>query len=110
MRRRLLDNVLTSISALCVFQVIRDFTQEYHSDNTYSWINIVITLVELIVFLIILSNFYYKKRMLVDAFDLLKTMSKNNKLHTLREVIMVVNDQYEKSKNKYKISNAEFQY
>lgn len=48
--------------------------------------------------------------MLVDTFDLLKTMSQNNKLHPLREVVMVVNDQYRKSKDKFKINNGDFQY
>ena len=65
---------------------------------------------EIIIFLVILSNFYCKKRMLVDAFDLLNTMSQNNKLHTLREVVMVINDKYKRSKNEYNIKNAEFQY
>ena len=95
MRRKIIDNTLTCISALCVFQIIRDFIQGIIClDDTYSLINIVITLMEIIIFLVILSNFYCKKRMLVDAFDLLNTMSQNNKLHTLREVVMVINDKY----------------
>lgn len=111
MRRKLLDNTLTSISALCIFQLIRDFIQDFCcTGDDYYWKNIIITSVEVIIFLIILYNFYYKKRMLVDAFDLLKTMSQNNKLHPLREIVMVVNDQYEKSEYRYKVCNAEFQY
>lgn len=111
MRRRLIDNTLTCISALCVFQIIRDFFQDiFCLDDANPWINVIIILMEFLFFLMILSNFYYKKSMLVDAFDLLKTMSQNNKLHSLREVVMVVNDQYRKSKDKYKINNAEFQY
>ncbi|MGY3663199.1 MAG: hypothetical protein ACXAHE_04915 [Roseburia sp. 1XD42-69] len=110
MRRKLFDNTLTCISALCVFQIIRDIGNNVISDDVSPFINIIITLGEIIIFLMIIFNFYYKKRMFVDLFDMLKTMTQNNKLHPLREVVMVVNDRYEDSKNRYKICNAEFQY
>lgn len=51
-----------------------------------------------------------KKRLIIDTFDILKTLVENNKLQTLREVVMVANRQYEKTGNMCNIENAIFRY
>ena len=51
MRRKLFDNTLTCISALCVFQIIRDIGNNVISDDVSPFINIIITLGEIIIFL-----------------------------------------------------------
>lgn len=112
MRRRLIDNTLTFISALCVFQIVWDLLEDFH---IFEWNNeflqkIIKLSIAVFAVLVIVYQISCKKKLLVDAFDILKNLSQNNKLHVLREVVMVVNDEYEKSKNKFKIKSANFQY
>lgn len=112
MKRKLLDNALTFISGLCVIDIIYTFIEEIRSSIitrsfNISTLKIVITLC---LFFFIIYSIYLEKRLLIDTFDILKTLVLNNKLQTLREVVMVANRQYEKKENNFNISKAAFRY
>lgn len=112
MRRRLIDDTLTFISALCVCQIIFDIIDDVQNlENKEQQLGYFVKVVIAVLIIVsICCRVFYKKRLLVDTFDILKSLSQNNKLHPLREIVMVVNDQYEKNKSKYKIKNVIFQY
>ncbi len=111
MRRQLIDNTLTFISALCVYQTINSIFNDFQNFVDTRDYSILIRIVIIISLMGgIIYKIYYEKKSFIDAFDMLNNLAKNNKLHPLREVVMVVNDQYKKRNSKYIIRNAAFHY
>lgn len=88
---------------LDVFQLINGFNADF------KW-NVIITIASVsLTFLILLYLFLYKKK-IISTFQLLKTLCHENKLHTLREVIMTVERNQSKYEYKPKIKSAYFKY
>ena len=109
MRKRILDNILTIGSCLSIVTSIGIIVQ-----NIIDWKrNLILVFSEIMAIFfisVLIHEIYYRKKFLLDTFEILKNLVLINKLQTLREVIMVVNDRFEQNENKYKIKEACFSY
>lgn len=109
MRKRILDNILTIGSCLSIVTSIGIIVQ-----NIIDWKrNLILVFSEIMAIFfisVLIHEIYYRKKFLLDTFEILKNLVLINKLQTLREVIMVANDRFEQNENKYKIKEACFSY
>lgn len=63
-----------------------------------------------IAFIILLLLFNYNKKKYVDLYAVCSSMSLNNRLQTLREIILIMHRQSIGNDNKHKIDNAKFTF
>lgn len=107
----MLNNFFTTINLIClipvVHQIIDTFKNFIVERNN---INLLELLVEIGIILFIFYYVYYNKKLITNTFDLLKELIQNNKLHTLREVVMVANKQHTKKTNPCCIEKGIFRY
>lgn len=112
MQRKLLDKVIIIVSTVGLLQGILSFVQNVllNSGNTNVKNRVVLNIIVIIYMAFIIYFIFYNKKYIINNFQQLKLLVENNKLQTLREVIMLVNKKYEKKSNLYSIHKAEFVY
>ena len=71
---------------------------------------IVVAITNFVFIIIILSFFYFYKKKFVNLYTILNTIAHNNKLHTIREMVMIQYKEICNDQNHYQIKKAEFKY
>lgn len=113
MNSKIFDGAMSLVGALgaadFLFQVMTDWDfQNFLADGNIQILkNQGIKLVLIIFIILVILSF---KKRYADLYSMLYAMAVNNKLHTIREMVMIEYNYLKKRSNFYKIERAKFQY
>jgi len=107
MRKKIIGNVIEIISFIGSIVTI----SQVLIAETYSWKFIVLSGMIFCLFIVIIVFSCIQGNQLANLFSLILNMALNNKLHSLRELLMVIRDQRKfKIQNNLKIKKLELKY
>ena len=98
------------IDYISLIGTIAGLYQTYQAIEDQQWYNIIAIIVFMTAFFLILIFFHYKKKRYVDLYAICNSMSLNNRLQSLREMILIKHREITNNNNKYKIKSAKFYY
>lgn len=112
MREKLLNNFFIIINTLCVISFIQEIIKNINKSiqQEPTTMNLLDVFIAVTLTLLIVYFIYHDKKIILNTFDLLTILIQNNKLHTLREIVMVTNKQHTNKTNPCQIKNATFRY
>ena len=106
MNKILRDNLISILSSIGVIFSLLDIFGLSKGIFAQKWFSSILFVA---ILLVIIRYYWYKKKFL-DLYDTLRILSENNKLHPIREMVVIVSNQLNNWSNRLKIACATFTY